>query len=478
MKNKKESLLKGVFTLLISQIFIKIIGLIYKLYLTNKDGFGDAGNAIYSSGFQIYALLLTFSSTGIPNAISKLVAERLAVGDNKGAHKIFKIAFITFALIGTFGSVLLFLGAKTIATKWIQIPEAENSLIALAPSIFFVAISSVIRGYFNGMQNFSAMAKSQSIEQIFKTVFTVLVVELLVFIGKKNTILMAAGANFATTMATICSFFYIYVYYMKKRNEITTQINQSVNYKPTRIRKTIKKIIKVAFPISISSLIASFNKNIDSFTIVRFLKRFLSEEQAKNQYGILSGKIDSLCAIPLSFNLAFVTILVPSISKEVAKGNTKEVNKKAKLFILISIGIALPITVFMFVFSSQILNLLFPKANSGALYLKISSIAILFMLPAQTVNAILQGIGKVNVPAIAFGVGMCVKLLCNVFLVQIRQIGIIGAIIGNILCNIVAFVIGFCVLKKELNFKINENGGKKEKIFIKKEGFYRRLANK
>ena len=93
MKNKKESLLKGVFTLLISQIFIKIIGLIYKLYLTNKDGFGDAGNAIYSSGFQIYALLLTFSSTGIPNAISKLVAERLAVGDNKGAHKIFKIAF-------------------------------------------------------------------------------------------------------------------------------------------------------------------------------------------------------------------------------------------------------------------------------------------------------------------------------------------------------------------------------------------------
>ena len=323
MKNKKESLLKGIFTLLISQIFIKIIGLIYKLYLTNKDGFGDAGNAIYSSGFQIYALLLTFSSTGIPNAISKLVAERLAVGDNKGAHKIFKIAFITFALIGTFGSVLLFLGAKTIATKWIQIPEAENSLIALAPSIFFVAISSVIRGYFNGMQNFSAMAKSQSIEQIFKTVFTVLVVELLVFIGKKNTILMAAGANFATTMATICSFFYIYVYYMKKRNEIATQINQSVNYKPTRIRKTIKKIIKVAFPISISSLIVSFNKNIDSFTIVRFLKRFLSEEQAKNQYGILSGKIDSLCAIPLSFNLAFVTTLVPSISKEVAKGNIK-----------------------------------------------------------------------------------------------------------------------------------------------------------
>ena len=68
MKNKKESVLKGIIALLVSQIFIKFMGLAYKLYLTNKEGFGDRGNAIYVSGFQIYALLLTFSSTGIPNS--------------------------------------------------------------------------------------------------------------------------------------------------------------------------------------------------------------------------------------------------------------------------------------------------------------------------------------------------------------------------------------------------------------------------
>lgn len=79
MSKKKENILKGTISLFLSQIFIKIIGLVYKIYLTNKDGFGDTGNAIYSSGFQIYALLLTFSSIGIPNAISKLVSERLAL---------------------------------------------------------------------------------------------------------------------------------------------------------------------------------------------------------------------------------------------------------------------------------------------------------------------------------------------------------------------------------------------------------------
>ena len=98
----------GVLVLMISHILIKILGLIYRVYLTNKQGFGDTGNAIYSSGFQIYALLLTFSSVGILNAIAKLVSEKLAIGDNKGAHKIFKIAFVTFALIGFTCSLILF----------------------------------------------------------------------------------------------------------------------------------------------------------------------------------------------------------------------------------------------------------------------------------------------------------------------------------------------------------------------------------
>ena len=453
MKNKKKSFLKGVFVLLISQIFIKIIGLVYKLYLTNKEGFGDVGNAIYSSGFQIYALLLTFSSTGVPNAISKLISERLAVEDFKGANKIFKISFITFSIIGGIASIILFLGAKTIASKWLQIPEAELSLIALAPSIFFVSIGAVMRGYFNGIQSFSTTAKSQSVEQIFKTIFTIILVELISIGSRTNTTLMAAAANLATTIATISSFSYIYAYYKLKECQMNEKVNYLKNYKPMRIRKTIKKIITVAFPISLSSLISSFNKNIDSFTIVRFLKYITSEENAKIQYGILSGKVDSLCSLPFSINIAFVTTLVPNISKMVAVGDFNGVKEKSKMFILVSILIGLPITSFMFIFSNEILTLLFPNANDGAELLKWSSISVIFMLVAQTVNAILQGIGKVNIPAIGFGIGMIFKFLCNIILLPIKQIGIFGAIVGNIICNLIALYIGVTVLKKNLDIK-------------------------
>ena len=77
--SKTEGFMKSVLVLMISQVFIKLLGFVYRVYLTNRQGFGDEGNAIYSGGYQIYALLLTISSIGVPNAISKLVSERVAV---------------------------------------------------------------------------------------------------------------------------------------------------------------------------------------------------------------------------------------------------------------------------------------------------------------------------------------------------------------------------------------------------------------
>lgn len=361
---------------------------------------------------------------------------------------------------GAIGSSLLFLGAKTIADKWIQIPEAEISLIALSPSIFFVSISSVIRGYFNGRQKFSATAKSQSIEQVFKTLFTICLVEFSILMVGKNTKIMAGAANLATTVATIFSFLYIFIYYNLRKKEIAQEVKLSINYRPIRIKKAIKEIINIAMPISISSLIASFNKNIDSFTVVRFLKIHMSEEAAKIQYGILSGKVDTLCALPFSLNIAFVTTLVPNISKSMAQKDYKDVKRKAKLFILISILIAFPIACIMFAFSEQILNILFPNASSGALYLKYNSISIVFMLMAQTINAILQGMGEVNIPGIAFGIGMIFKFILNIVLIPIKKIGIFGAIIGNIVCNFVAFLIGIIMLNKKLKL-LNNNENKK-----------------
>lgn len=401
---KKETFLQGVVTLIFSQILIKLLGMVYTLYLTNRSGFGDKGNGIVAAGYQIYAMLLTISSIGVPSAISKLIAERIAIGDHKGAHRIFKIAFATFSVIGLVGSLMLFFGAYAIANFWLQIPEAEMTLVALSPAIFFVAISSVMRGYFNGRQNIKATARSQTIEQIFKTALTIILVEIIAIISNVSTEWMAGGATLATTLATMAGFGYLYLFYKVRSKEIASEIKSTVNYKYERVRTIIKKILLVSIPIALTAIMSSLNKNIDSFTVVRSLKQFMPEDMAVSQYGILGGKVDMLTSLPLSINVAFATALVPAISAAKAKRDKKAITEKTSFSLLISMLIGLPCTVGMCLFAGPILNLLFPRQSAGEVILQISSLTILFTILDQTINGALQGYGKLRIPAISLGI--------------------------------------------------------------------------
>ena len=446
--NKKETFMQGVVTIMFSQILIKVLGLIYTLYLTNRDGFGDAGNAIYASGYQIYALLLTVSSIGVPNAISKLVSERLAVGDNKGANKIFKVALVTFGALGAIGSMLLFFGAHVIAYSWTQIPESELTLVALAPAIFFVSISSVFRGYFNGRRTLKITARAQTIEQVFKTVLTIGIVEIVAYATSTSTEMMAAGANVATTLATFSSFAYLFMYYRLKRKEIGNEIQSSTNYKYENVKTIVKNILMVSIPLTLSSIMTSFNKNIDSFTVKRILSTYMPADIATKLYGQLSGKVDTVTNLPLAINIAFATALVPAISAAKAKNDRETATKRTSFSLLTSMLIGLPCVVGMIVFAQPILNLLYPNAKEGALLLQLISVSVIFSILDQTINGALQGFGKVMIPATALGIGCLVKLVLNIVLLKIPFFNVYGAAIGSIACHAVAFTIVFNVLKK------------------------------
>lgn len=448
-------------TLMFSQVLIKILGLVYKLYLTNKEGFGDSGNAIYNSGFQIYALLLTISSIGVPNAISKMISEKLSVGDTKGAEKIFKVAFATFSVIGFCVSAILFFSADFIANVWLQIPEAELTLTILAPSIFFVTLISVLRGYFNGYENMKPMAKSQSIEQLTKTILTLIIVEAICFfIGSQSTTeIMAAGANLATTIATFVSFVYLINLYLKKR-KIDKKEFVPGNYKRIRTLEIVKKIFTIAMPMTISAILGSLNKNIDSMTVVRGLKTFMSEENAKAQYGMLSGKIDTLVTLPLSFNMALGTALIPAISAAKARRDYRSIEKRISFSLLVTILIGVPCSIGMIIFAKPILEMLFPNASDGSFIYQISSISIIFITLEQTINGALQGLGKEKVPVIALSVGVTFKLIINLVLVRINPEqfilgGVAGAAFGTVVCHTISMTISFIALKKNTKIKFS-----------------------
>lgn len=334
-------------------------------------------------------------------------------------------------------------------------PLAEKSLVSLSPAVFFVAISAVFRGYFNGRQYVKVTANSQTLEQICNTVFTIAFVAILGMFPLGTLENMAASSNIATTLSIFLSFMYLYLIYRSQCKEIGREIRRSVNYKYESAKKVVKRILTVSIPMSLSAIMSSFNKNIDSFTVVKILKPLIGEAQANIQYGIISGKVDKLTSLPLSINIAFATVLVPNISASIAKGDRESVTKRVSFSLLVSILIGLPCTIGMIIFAEPILKLLFPNATQGVLILQISALTIIFTILDQTINGTLQGIGKVMVPAIALGCGMIAKLICNLILLPIPGVEGNGAAIGSVVCHMVAFVIAFSVLRKNIKLNLN-----------------------
>ena len=166
-REKNTSFMKNVAMLMLAQVVIKILGFIYRLVIINAEGFGDVGNGYYDAGYQVYSLLLTLSSVGIPTVISKLVSEKTAIGDNKGAYRIFKTSLKIFTCIGIFFSLVLFLGAEVIATKVLNVPDVKYVLKVLSPAIMFVSASAVLRGYFSGLRKYESDKCFSNIRTVF-----------------------------------------------------------------------------------------------------------------------------------------------------------------------------------------------------------------------------------------------------------------------------------------------------------------------
>lgn len=460
-EKKAPSFLMNVITIIFAQLAVKLLGFAYRMVITNIDGFGDMGNGYYNFGYQIYTLLLAISSIGIPNAISKLVSERCALDDFKGAMKIFRTALVLFLGVGAFFSAAMFFGAEFIAANILDAPLAKYTIRVLSPALIFVAVSSVIRGFFAGQHNMQATNTSQVLEQFLKSLSTILIV--LAMAGSKPEY-MAAGATLATTISTFLSCIYLFGFYTMNIKTIREKQKNApeIKIKGSNI-KIAKMILLVSVPISLGAIVASLNRVVDIITVVRGVKIALASkiadasllgDEAVRLSGILS-KTDVLVNLPLALNTAFSTVLVPTVAGALAIKDYETAREKISLSLLISVVVALPCSIGYMVLASPILQMIYPNASDGGMLFMMVAPTVFFSAMSQTIYGSLQGMGKIFVPAISVLCGGIVKVILNLVLIPIPSVNIYGAPIGSIACQAIAFFISFGVLRKNLPMKLS-----------------------
>jgi len=446
---KKQTFMKSVVVVMIAQLVIKLMGFIYRVVLTNIEGFQDAGNSYYGTGYKVYVFILAIATTGVPNAISKLVAEKMAVDDPKGAHKVFKIATKLFTFVGLFFATVLFFGAEFISVHLLSNPGVAGTLATLAPAVLFVSIASVFRGYFIGMQNVSAHSTAQVIEQIVNSVLSVVFV--LMLMGKSPET-MAMGSTAATAVSALVALIYLYMFYQKNKSSVHENIRNAAPHIVESTKITIKKILKYVVPISFASIVVSLSGLVDILSVMEGLQNHgYTLEKANEIYGIIVGKVDILVSIPHTFNVAIVTPLIPMITELMVKKDYKGAQNRINFSMKLSSIIAFPCTLGLAILAEPVFQAIFPNAPEGAFLLQIEVWAIIFSLIAQVAQGALNGIGKLLIPGLSVVVAAIVKYILNIILIPIYGETIVP--ITTIVYHLVNCLIVTTVLYRTLKSK-------------------------
>lgn len=457
MKNHKYSKVKshsainmffsGVLILTIANILVKAVGLISKIALNRVVG--SIGAGYYSSAYEIYAFLYVISTSGLPVALSIMVSKSRARGRFKEAKKIFNVAIVLFLIIGTiFASLMIFLSSDI--ANLISAPKTTICIIAIAPTILFVCLSSCMRGYFQGFQLMRPTAISQFIEAMCKVLVGVGFAMWAKSHGYDDYI-VAAFTILGVTLGVLLGMCYLYVKKLFFKDKIYNDAylyeintNTCMNILEDENCKTskdiLKELLKIAIPITISSSVLSLTTIIDTVMVQgRLISYGLEENLVRIYYGDYTSLVISMCNLPTILFYPIANALVPLISSS-QESNNFEASEKIRSFSIRVINlIAIPCAIGLGVFSKPILDLLMFKTDSverAAPWLSIASVSVIFLGLIAATNAFLNTSGKQKFPVISMLIGASAKLVFNFILVG--ELGIIGAPIATVICYLFA----------------------------------------
>lgn len=438
MSDKRESFIKGALILTLAGFIVKFLGAIYRIPLARI--IGDEGMGLYQLAYPIYGLLLSISTAGLPTAISKMVAEDMAVGKYKNAHRIFRVSLVVLAIVGFILSGILMASAKQLSVKVLGNPKAYFSVISIAPAIFFVSLMSCFRGFFQGLQDMMPSAISQIVEQIGRVVAVFIFVILLL---PKGVEYAAAGAAFGPVVGAIVGLLILIIVFFRKKKDFANQILQDTENQLESPIHIMFRLFVFAIPITLGGLITPIMSLADAAIVNRRLQYAgFSITRATELYGQLSGKAAPLINFPATVTLSLAASLVPAISEALALNNRKLVASRADTAIRISIIFGLPAAIGMFVLAEPITVLLYKNAEAG-IPLAVLSWGVIFLSIIQTTTGILQGIGQTLLPVVNLAIGAVAKIILNYTLTSIPSINIKGAALGSVVAYMIPAILNF-----------------------------------
>jgi len=443
----KRAFWQGAFILSLAGVAVKILGALYRIPLARI--LGGEGMGLYQMAYPIYTSILALSTAGLPVAISRLVAEKLARKDFSGAKRVFRISLAMFALIGLIFSFLVLKYANILAEKVLQDARASYALLAISPAIFFTAIVSAFRGYFQGYQEMLPTAVSQVIEQLTR-VITVLAGAIILL--PHGLEFAAAGATFGATTGGLAALLCLIGFYVVTMGQQTVQHREREQVQEN-VFAVGWQILRIAFPLSIGGLAMPLLQGIDALIVpLRLRDSGLSPARATELFGQLTGMAGSLVNLPAIITTALAVSLVPAVSEALVLKEASLVEGRIRDCLRLTVLFCLPAAAGLSLLATPICQMLYDLPEAG-LPLNYLAPSVLFLGLYQATSGALQGLNQANYPVFSLITGLGVKSFLNYSLTAMPALNIKGPALASVAAFFVAFVLNFLILKFKLGVR-------------------------
>lgn len=451
-KNSNSKFLKGTLILTASSIVVKIIGSLNWIILSRV--LGGEGIGLYQMGFPIYLMAITVSSAGIPVAISIITSEKLANKDYRGAKRIFNVSLRLLLISGLLFSSALFFGADwLINNQIIRDERAYYSIIALAPAVFFVTFLASFRGYLQGWQIMEPTAISEIVEQLTRVITMLIFANLFMPYGLA---MAAGGASMGAGVGAFCALLVLLWFYRRLKRRLYKEIEAQDNSAPIESAShIIKRLLKLALPVSLTSLMLPIGANLDLLIVPQRLEAAgFNVRHATELFGYLTGMAVPLVNLATIFTAAMTISLVPSISESRTLHNFEAIRDKITIAFRVAMIITFPCFMGLFFLAEKVASLIY-NAPGAAAAIQTMSIGILFLGLHQISTGILQGLGRTTIPVINMIIACAVKIIMSWWLTAIPDLGIKGASIATVADFAVAAIINMLFIYKITGYMLS-----------------------
>lgn len=455
-KKSNNTLVKNASFLMIAAMISKVIGLLYKSPLSSVVG--NMGMGYISLAQNAYMILLMIASFSIPQAVSKLISERIALRDYRNAQKIFKGSMLYAVVVGGVVALICLFGAGVIIPS--NQPDAVLALQILSPTIFLSGILGVYRGYFQAYRNMMPTSISQILEQIFNAAVSLLAAWFFiehVSDGTKKGIAKwgAAGSTVGTSAGVVVALLFMLLVYGLNRSKIRRRVQGDVTHREESYREIFRLIILIVSPIVLSAFVYNINGYLNGVLFSEIMgKRGAGSENISILYAEYATYFMSIINIPLTLSSAAPTSMIPEVSALYATGDIAETRRRVDQTVRLSMFISVPCAVGLATLAHPIVALLFGGTNGVAgNLLMLGSFTILLNGMSNISNGVLQGIGKPKIPMITATIALVADVIVVAALLFLTDLGIYALLIAMIVYAVVVCVLNDLAMKKYLRYK-------------------------